>query len=193
MLVCMPSCMMRQKHLDLLILYVSIALAGLYAASGGGGFSLDGSLIHQGYARNLAERGEWMLMPGSTSAATTSPLYVVLLAIGYKLGIAYTLCTLALGAAALALLGMLLTRMSVLLYPENARWSWLPAALTTGAWRLLWSAVAGMETIVFCLLTTALVYWPWRIFLRPSPALDSGQAITLGLLSNLAILTQPMS
>lgn len=35
MLACMTSCMMRQMHLDLLILYVSIALARLYAASGG--------------------------------------------------------------------------------------------------------------------------------------------------------------
>ena len=183
--------MTRQKHLDLVILVVSFALAGLYQVSGGGGFPLDDSWIHQGYARNLAERGEWTLVPGIASAASTSPLYVVLLAIGYKLGIAYALWSLALGAAALALLGMLMARMSAWLCSWHARWSWLPPALCFGTWHLLWSAVAGMETIVFSLLTTGLIYWAWRICLRRSSALSSGQAITLGLLSGLVTLTRP--
>ncbi|MCY4073257.1 MAG: hypothetical protein OXG60_18345 [Chloroflexi bacterium] len=183
--------MTRQKHLDLTILIVSFALVGLYEASGGGGFPLDDSWIHQGYARNLAEHGEWSLAPGAPSAATTSPLFVVLLAIGYKLGVAYPLWSFALGAAALALLGMLMARMSVRFCSWNAGWSWLPPALTLGTWHLLWSAVAGMETIVFCLLTTALVYWAWRIFLGRSSALSSGHAITLGLLSGLVTLTRP--
>lgn len=189
--VSMPSCMTRQKHLDLAILILSFALAGLYQASGGGGFPLDDSWIHQGYARNLAERGEWSLVPGAASAATTSPLYVVLLAIGYKLGIAYPLWTLALGAAALALLGMLMARMTVWFCSCNEQWSWLAPALCLGTWHLLWSAVAGMETIVFSLLTTALFYWAWRICLRRASALSAGHAITLGLLSGLVTLTRP--
>ncbi len=182
--------MTRQKHLDIAILIVSFALAGLYEASGGG-FPLDDSWIHQGYARNLAAHGEWSLVPGNPSAATTSPLYVMLLAIGYKLGIAYPLWSLALGATTLALLGMLLARMSAWLPSWNAGWSWLPPALTLGTWHLVWSAVAGMETIVFCLLTTALVYWAWRPFLGRSSAPSSGHAITLGLLSGLVTLTRP--
>lgn len=183
--------MTPQKRLDVAILIVSFALVGLYEMSGGGGFPLDDSWIHQGYARNLAEGGEWSLAPGTASAASTSPLYVILLAIGYKTGIAYPLWTLGLGAAALALLGMLLARISAWLCSGNATWHWLPPVLTLGTWHLIWSAVAGMETIVFCTLTTALIYWAWRIFLRRSSALSSGHAITLGLLSGLVTLTRP--
>ncbi|MCY4019900.1 MAG: hypothetical protein OXG39_10885 [Chloroflexi bacterium] len=183
--------MTRQKRLDLVILVVSVALVGLYEMSGGGGFPLDDSWIHQGYARNLAEGGEWSLVAGTASAAATSPLYVILLAIGYKTGIAYPLWTLALGAAVLALLGMLLARMSACLCSCNAQWYWLPPVLTLGTWHLIWSAVAGMETILFCTLTTALIYWAWRTCLQRSSALSSGHAITLGLLSGLVTLTRP--
>lgn len=189
--VSMRLSMTRQKRLDLVIIVVSLALVGLYDASGGGGFPLDDSWIHQGYARSLAERGEWSLVPGAASAAATSPLYVMLLAIGYKLGIAYALWTLAIGAAALVLLVMLLARMSAWLLAGRERWRWLPPALTLGTWHLIWSAAAGMETIVFCTLTTALLYWAWRFCSRRSSSLCSRHAVSLGLLSGLVTLTRP--
>ena len=62
-----------------------LALAGvaLYVAASSiiheVGFPLDDSWIHQTYARNLAERGEWAFVPGEPSVASTSPLYTCLL------------------------------------------------------------------------------------------------------------------
>ncbi|MEZ6074072.1 MAG: hypothetical protein R3C10_28290, partial [Pirellulales bacterium] len=43
------------------------------------GFPLDDSWIHQTYARNLADFGEWSFVPGTPSAGSTAPLYSTLL------------------------------------------------------------------------------------------------------------------
>ena len=45
------------------------------------GFPLDDAWIHQTYARNLAELGEWSFVPGVISAGSTSPLWTFLLAL----------------------------------------------------------------------------------------------------------------
>ena len=53
-------------------LTVALAMVVLYVATGGGGFPLDDSWIHQTYARNLAQTGQWAFVPGVPSAASTS-------------------------------------------------------------------------------------------------------------------------
>ena len=50
------------------------------------GFPLDDSWIHLTYARNFAEHGEWAFRLGERSAGSTSPLWTVLLSIGFLLG-----------------------------------------------------------------------------------------------------------
>ena len=62
------------------------------------GFPLDDSWIHQTYARNLADHGEWAFRPGTTSAGSTSPLWSALLSIGFFLGLAPYIWTFFLGA-----------------------------------------------------------------------------------------------
>ncbi|MBE2268505.1 MAG: hypothetical protein IAE80_09775, partial [Anaerolinea sp.] len=71
------------RRSDLILLIAAFALTALYALSAGGNFSLDDSWIHQTYARNLAQTGQWAFVPGVPSAASTSPLYTVALAVGY--------------------------------------------------------------------------------------------------------------
>src|SRR3972149_1221761 len=77
--------------------YASIAAIGLAAVSLGGylwfsletyglGLPLDDAWIHQTYARNLAERGEWAFVPGEASGGSTAPLWTVLLAGGVRPG-----------------------------------------------------------------------------------------------------------
>ncbi len=97
---------------DLLIAAVAFGMVALYAAVAGGGFPLDDSWIHQTYARNLAQTGQWAFIPGVPSAASTSPLYTILLAVGYKLGAPFMLWTHSLGVAALAGTGMIGARMA---------------------------------------------------------------------------------
>ncbi|NJL95821.1 MAG: hypothetical protein HC915_19860 [Anaerolineae bacterium] len=69
---------------------LSVAVYGVLAQQGnplGWGFPLDDSWIHQTYARNLAQHGEWAYTPGTPSTASTAPLYTVLLALGHVLGL----------------------------------------------------------------------------------------------------------
>ena len=66
-----------------LVAFISVVAYVLAARSlDATGFPLDDAWIHQTYARNLAERGEWAFLPGEPSAASTSPLYTALLATG---------------------------------------------------------------------------------------------------------------
>lgn len=101
----------RFQQSDFILLVVAILAVALYVLTAKGGFPLDDSWIHQVYGRNLAETGMWAFVPGVPSAASTSPMYTVLLAVGYKLGISFKLWTYALGVMALWVAGMLGGRM----------------------------------------------------------------------------------
>ncbi len=144
---------------DMAIWMASLLLVGFYVLGAGEGFPLDDSWIHQSYARNLADHGEWAWVAGEPSAASTSPLYTVLLAVGYLLDIPPMIWTHLLGAASLALLTMLLVRMAAWHLPGAA---WVVGLLALSTWHLVWSAAAGMETLLFSLLTMALIYLAWH-------------------------------
>ena len=66
------------------------------------GFPLDDAWIHQTYARNLAETGEWAFIPGRHSAGSTSPLWSALIALGYLAGLAPLIWTYIFGWLALS-------------------------------------------------------------------------------------------
>lgn len=112
------------------------------------GFPLDDAWIHQTYARNLAQRGEWALLPGRPSAGSTSPLWTILLAAGHALHAdprawAYLLGTAALVATALAATHSTRRR--------TGRVPWVAAAVAVTVvleWHLVWSAASGMETLL---------------------------------------------
>src|SRR5581483_3131331 len=59
--------------------YVLVA----YVQNGTFGFPLDDAWIHQVYARNLGTHLEFSFFPGQPSAGSTSPLWAILLAVGY--------------------------------------------------------------------------------------------------------------
>ena len=67
------------------------------------GFPLDDAWIHQTYARNLAQDGQWSYESGRASTGSTSPLWTLALTLGYTLGIDYRLWAFVLGAFTLAL------------------------------------------------------------------------------------------
>ncbi len=70
---------------------IALALLGsalfvlVTAVQGHAGFPLDDAWIHQVYARNLAQRGEFAFTPGEPSAGSTSPLWTIALSVGYLL------------------------------------------------------------------------------------------------------------
>ncbi len=178
----------------LLLLAAAAGVLVYVAASGGWGFPLDDSWIHQTYGRNLGERGEWAFISGTPSAASTAPFYTVLLAAGYALRIPYGIWTHLLGVLALAATGMLGARLAERLAPEQ-RWAGISAGLAAVlSWHLLWAAASGMETMLFGAFTLALIALGWRELDAPPatmllPVILRG--VFFGVLAALTTLTRP--
>jgi hypothetical protein len=143
-----------------------LVLAGLAAGTylgaaalgyGVAGFPLDDAWIHQTYARNLAATGQWAFVPGQISAGSTSPLWSLLLGLGYWIGLPYQAWTYALGILALALTGWTVARLGTALFPAEPWVGPLAGLLCVWEWHLVWAAVSGMETIWFIWLSVLLV------------------------------------
>lgn len=121
------------------------------------GFPLDDSWIHQTYARNLALRAEWSFLPGELSAGSTSPLWTILLSIGFLLHLSPYIWTYLWGGILLfgiAWLVELILRRTVPLYKPNYPWA---GCLFAVEWHLVWAAFSGMETILHCFLVLFVI------------------------------------
>src|SRR5690606_21340122 len=147
---------------DIVLLLAAIGVTLLYVIVGGGGFPLDDSWIHQTYGRNLAYSGMWAFVPGVPSAASTSPLYTIVLAVGYRLGIPFLLWTHGLGALALGITGIIGSRLAERAAPEIRGIGFVTGLALVFSWHLIWSAASGMETALFNKLTLLLIWLAWR-------------------------------
>ena len=141
----------RDRALVLLVVVGFAGAAGYVAyasAAGYPGFPLDDGWIHQTYARNLVQTGAWAYVPGEVSAGSTSPLWTLLLALGYALGAPYRLWAALMGGLSVAAVAWAAGRLSARLFPQvNAGWA---AALACALeWHLLWAGASGMETALF--------------------------------------------
>ncbi len=178
----------------LLFLVLAAGLVALHVAVAGGGYPLDDSWIHQTYGRNLGTNGEWALIPGQPSAASTAPLYTVLLSIGYVLGLPHPLWTHLLGVLALWGIAVVGARLADRAAP-NVRYAGLfVGTLLVLEWHLLWAAASGMETALFTLWVLLLPLLVWREFDTQRSA--ASRAVLLrgalfGVVSALAVLTRP--
>jgi hypothetical protein len=138
----------------------AVAAAGIYllaAHRAGPGFPLDDSWIHLTYARNLAETGEWAFLAGQPSAASTAPLWTVLLTPGLLLRLGPYLWTYALGVACLIGIGAVseqIARQQVPGYRAALPWVGL---VMVSEWHFVWAAVSGMETLLFILVTLTVL------------------------------------
>lgn len=180
------------KRRDMVITLVAFAVVALYVLSGGGNFPLDDSWIHHTFARNLAQYGEWSFVPGQPTAASTSPLYTVLLSLGYRLGIEPRLYTHVWGAVALAALGLVGARLSLQIRPDRPLFALGIGLFLVTAWHNIWAASAGMETAIFNFLTLWLIYLTWR---ERNASYEARhrilRAIVFGASVALATLTRP--
>jgi hypothetical protein len=146
------------------------------------GFPLDDAWIHLTYARNFALHEQWAFRLGETSAGSTSPLWTILLAIGFLLKLAPYLWPFFLGWVILTLLGIQaesVTRRLVSTY--RPRIPWVGFFFVT-AWHLTWSAVSGMET----LLQGFLIFYVLSMLL-----VEPGRYLALGFLTGLSIWVRP--
>ncbi len=155
-------------------------LASLFTA--GLGFPLDDAWIHQTYARNLARLGEWSFLPGTPSGGSTSPLWSILLSIGYffshrAFGWAYVL-----GGMCLGLTGFAGEKIFRGAFPETRLKFPIFGVFLVLEWHLVWAAASGMETILLAALVTI---FSWKL-------LGSQKSwYALGGLAGLAVWIRP--
>ncbi len=129
-------------------------------------FPMDDAYIHFVYAENLAEHGKlFFSFPDEKGVATSSFLWVILLAVGRILGISIHLMAKVLGIASLIVVGI-----GVYLF---LRPLWTPlrsaaaALLVSLSGNMLWFSLNGMETTLFLALgiLTLLAHrserWGW--------------------------------
>ena len=182
--------MINQRR-DLIFCLLSVVMVGLYVFTADGGFPLDDSWIHQVYARNLGQNFEWAFVPGEPSAASTSPLYTVVLSIGYGLGVPYQLWTHLLGTLALTATAMLGARMADRAAPDLRGIGWFVGLALIGTWHLVWAAASGMETMLFAMFTLLLIDLTWREFEADVPAHALRRGAIFGAVAALAMTTRP--
>jgi hypothetical protein len=177
---------------DVLIVLVALGCVFLYTSTVNFGFPLDDSWIHQTFGRNLAQYGEWSFLVGQPVAASTSPLYTILLSIGYRLNVNFLLWTHGMGAIALALIGLLGARMVLLIKPESKYLPLLMGLTLVMSWHIVWAASAGMETAIFCFFTLWLVYLAWREpQANPGDKNSALRGLVLGISVALTTLARP--
>lgn len=147
------------------------------------GFPLDDAWIHQTYARNLAEFGEWSFIPGTPIAGSTSPLWTLLISF-FHLASDRTpfFLTFLLGAVclwALTCVGEIIFRQSVQLKTT------LPLAgmFLALEWHLVWAGASGMETILMAFIILVVFY-----FLQKG---NNKGYITAGLLTGVGVWIRP--
>jgi hypothetical protein len=154
----------RQEHL---LFYVTAILFSaitfglyLFATHSGGswawsGLPLDDNWIHLVYARSLAQRGWFFYNPGIPEAGMSSPLWVILLAIVYKvltpLGISPQWVAKGLSLF-FAFAVPLATYHLALEYKLSKRWAWFAGLVVIVIPNLAYGNVAGMEVPLFTLL-----------------------------------------
>lgn len=152
-------------------------------AGGHLGFPLDDAWIHQAYARNLVEYGQWAFVPGQPSAGSTAPLWTLLLSVGYVLGAPFRIWTYGLGGLCLPGTAFLAARLARQWFPDQPSAPLLVGLACVLEWHLVWAAVSGMETLLFTMLVLAL----WDQI--------SGRSVRAfflaGLLGGALILTRP--
>jgi len=175
------------KRRDLIVLAIAVAAgAGIYLITSALiyriGFPLDDSWIHQTYARNLALHGQWAFQLGHPSAGSTAPLWTLILALGFWLGLAPYFWTYFIGGLTLFGLGWLTeTAARTILSTYRPRIPWV-GLFFVAEWHFLWAAVSGMETLLDALLLTSVL-----VLLMAG----SHRYLTMGLLTGLSVWVRP--
>jgi hypothetical protein len=155
--------MSSDNNQRLLVIALTLMVVVLYIVIGylfdKPGFPLDDSWIHQTYARSLAQTGRWEFVLGVQSTGSTSPLWTLLLSVGYMIGLRTPFIWTAILCIA-AMAGIALVAFKIMLRLTNNRtvFSLTGALLLVLDWHLLWSSASGMETILYCFLCL-LIFW----------------------------------
>lgn len=168
----------------LALIFLSLYFLAERHTLGGLGFPLDDSYIHLQFARELAAGNGLAFNPGELSTGSTSPLWTALLSLGFLVPGLELLWPKLLGAV--LLLGTLAgSRRLLEIHGASPLFQHTGAILLATTPWLLWSALSGMEVLLF----TGLLVWTLVLEAR-APA---GHPPDLGApcLAALAALARP--
>lgn len=130
-----------------------------YQSSAGAGYPLDDSYIHFAFARNLADGRGFGINPDQPTPGATSPMWVLLLSIGFVFGASSVTWPWALGAVILTLTGVAAAAICETLTPQTSGnptrrlLSIAAGVATASSFPLVWSAAGGMEAPLVGLTT----------------------------------------
>lgn len=147
-------------------------------------FPFDDPWIHQVYARNLAQQGQYAFNLGEPSSGSSAPLWTLLLTPAHLLGIPPVAWALGLGLLSLGLLGAISWEWAQRHFPRP-----IPLLLTSAIVltpQVGWTGVEGMETALVAALSLLLL----RQLDRPRPV-TVGSSLGEGLLSGLLLWLRP--
>lgn len=168
---------------------VSLAVFALYLTGDAAGsdwawkgLPLDDNWIHLVYARSLAENGWFYYNPGVAEAGMSSPLWVVLLAVVYKIASLFSVSPqwCAKGLSLFFTMGVpIVVYHLVLALRLRSRLAWIAGLLVACEPNLAYGSVAGMEVPLFSLLTLGALLSSWR-----------NKEILTGVLLGLLVITR---
>jgi hypothetical protein len=156
------SSITRPLLLALLLLAVILSstayfLVGQYETLGGTYFLIDDAWIHLRFARNLAEGYGFSFNPGHPIAASTAPLWTIILAASYEVTGELILSTYFWGIVLFATTCFLVYRL-VLLITNNSLLAAASATVTSLCPWLTWSALSGMEIMLSAALILTTIF-----------------------------------
>lgn len=136
---------------------VALYLLTAFLQNGEFGFPLDDAWIHQVYARNIGTRFEFSFFAGQPSAGSTSPLWALLLSIGYALRMDFRAWAILLGIVFLGVLAVMTQRVMKFMTDDIRLANLIAPLFVLLEWHMLWAAASGMEILLFVLLSFVLV------------------------------------
>lgn len=163
--------------LIMLVLTASYA----YFVNQGFGFPLDDPWIHLQFAKNLHEYGSFSYYKNEmATSGSTSPLYTILLSLGFFVTSNEMILSYAMGALFYLIGAVFLFRLAELLFPGKSVYAIAAALLFVLEPHLQWIALSGMETTLFIFLLLATLYY-----------YHVRKPIPLGLGAGLLVWTRP--
>jgi tetratricopeptide (TPR) repeat protein len=177
---------MKSRYLLLAVILIAgtvmcvLSASNAYRTNGEFGFPLDDAWIHLQFAKNLHDYGAFSYYKNEmVTSGSTSPLYTMILAVGFFLTNNEMLLSYVLGVMFFLLAAVYLLKIAEELF-NNIIIAGGATLLFLLEPRLQWIALSGMETTLFIFLLLATLYYYRR-----------QNALLLGIGSGLLLWTRP--
>ncbi len=152
-----------------------------FQKNGTNGFPLDDPWIHLQFAKNLHDYGHYSYYKAEmVTSGSTSPLYTLILTLGFFVTTNEMLLSYVLGVCFLLLAASYMFKLASRQFGGNPVYACLGAFLVVLEPRLQCAALWGMETTLFVMLLLAVVYH-----------YSARQSVLLGIAAGLLIWTRP--